>query len=148
MKKVFYILVIFVMSAFVACKKDKTDNGLAQDLIGSWELAATSASITPTVSHPPGQGNFLSFNDNKYFIYENHELVKEGSYTVVIDTTHSENVCLTSPGGEFARRIIFDNDGSANKTFFNVAAHKLVLRSGCFAVDAGVEKVYNRVFAH
>jgi hypothetical protein len=145
MKKLIYSLIVFAISALVACKKDKTGDDLTKDLIGGWELVSTQASIAPMVMHPSGEGNILTFSDNEYHLYEKQQLVKEGTYTVVIDTTHSDNVCLASPGGEFSRRIIFDNDESLPKTFFQITDHKLITRSGCFAVDGGVEKEYNRL---
>jgi hypothetical protein len=135
---------ILLMTVLFACKKDKGSN-TPTDLQGGWELAESTVSITPTVNYPSVNGFNLSFDNGKYYYYEQGKIVKEGSFTTMKDNTVEQNVCMTNLADKFTRRIVFDNDYSSNKVFFHIADGKLSLISGCFSVDGGQLKVYRRL---
>jgi hypothetical protein len=147
MKTVYSIILISCITLGLSgCKKDK-DNDTPDDLIGAWELAETSAAMMPGVTdYAPGNGNVISFKDDKYFRYNKGQLVTEGTYTVVEDHTVEEHVCLVDLHDKFTHRIIFDNNYSAPKTFLYINDAKLSLISGCYALDAGTKKVYRRIY--
>lgn len=123
------------------CKKDKAAAYLSIE--GTWELRQASGMIT--INYPPGNGNKLKFSATGYEAYENGQPVKSGGYTIVEDSTVVANTCLNLPQGSFTMRIIYDNQPTAEKTFFELEANKLSFISGCYAYDAGHSLVYEKV---
>jgi hypothetical protein len=134
-----------MITLLFACKKDKVNN-TPKDLEGGWELAESTVSITPTVTYSPGQGLKLTFDHGKYYYYDQGDLVKEGSFITMEDSTVEQSTCHANLADKFTRRIVFDNDYSSNKVFFSTADGKLSLISGCFTVDGGQLKVYRRLY--
>lgn len=55
-----------------------------------------------------------------------------------------KSTCLAIGAGTFTQRMIFDGD-QTKKVFFNIADEEVTFVSGCFAIDAGVKRVYKRV---
>ncbi|HEX6427122.1 MAG TPA: hypothetical protein VF008_05525 [Niastella sp.] len=137
--------VILLITLLVACKKDKGSN-TPSDLEGDWEIAESTVSITPTVTYPSGNGSTLSFSNGRYSYAERGDVVKEGSFTTMEDSTVEQSVCMSNLADTFTRRVVFDNDYSATKVFFHIAGDKLYLISGCHAVDGGQKKVYRRLY--
>lgn len=134
-----FISVIF----WIGCKKSQQqtiDNNAS--VVGIWELRKTSAAMNPNPTvYPEGNGNKYKFTKTNYELYVNGVLDKTGTYEVVADAGVSASVCLVIPEGQYARRIIFDNNQDP-KTFFHIIGNTLHFISGCYAVDAG----YTREF--
>jgi hypothetical protein len=140
------IPIILLITTLVACKKDKgSDTNI--DVTGGWELAETSSASLPGVTmHAPGNGKMLSFQGDRYYYYDNGQVVKEGTFTIEDDNTVEQNVCLVNLTDKFTRRIVFDADHTKPKVFIYVADGMLSLISGCYAVDAGHKEVYRHLY--
>ena len=131
--------------ASVSCKKS-TSGDASKSLVGSWELRETSGGMIPgSTKYPSGNGHLLHFDGSSYEMHDNGQISKSGQYVVVTDTTIQQNVCLVFPKGAFTNRIIYDNDTTSSKRFFEVNGNQLVFYFGCYALDYGVRYVYGRV---
>lgn len=129
-----------------ACNKANNKATFSDSLMGEWELRQTSAAMNPVVGdYPPGNGKILKFTQSRYAIYDGAQLVKEGEYTVVADPTAETSVCLVFPAGQFANRIIYDNDTTSEKQFLQITNNKLSIVAGCYAIDAGHRSEYERL---
>ena len=114
-----------------------------KEIRGSWEMREQVSSMRTT--YPAGNGNRLRFADDTYQKFENGSLVQSGQYKIIPDSTARRQVGLELNPGEFTRVIIFDNDTSSPKTFIQITGNKLVLLSGFFPSDAGVQTTYEKV---
>ena len=130
---------------FIGCSSNSAvkSSEPKQEIQGSWEMREQVSSMRTT--YPAGNGNRLQFADDAYQKFENGALVQSGAYKIISDSTASREVGLELKPGEFNQAIIFDNDTSAPKTFFQITGNKLVLLSGFFPSDAGVQTTYERV---
>jgi hypothetical protein len=137
--------IIFLISTLIACKKEK-DTNTSTNIVGNWELAETSAAMTPVITYPTGHGDYLIITDSTYAYYGAGQLVKSGTYTIMDDATVEQNVCLVIPDDQFTRRIVFDNNTSTPKVFFDIRDEKLSFISDCYAIDAGHKTVYRQVY--
>ncbi|MFL5746439.1 MAG: hypothetical protein ACJ751_17310 [Niastella sp.] len=148
MKKTYSILMITIMvTAFVACKKDKNNNDPKNDLKSTWELAEYGTSWMPNQTYEPGNGNLLRFNDDTFIKYDKDKVLEQGKYTTAPDNTVEESVCETNLKDTYTRRIDFTYDDSTRvyfKTFYYIADNKLYLISGCNVNDGRVKAVYRR----
>lgn len=146
MQKLFFevCFVAFVLS-FSYCNKEKARQaGLAQ-LQGTWELRQAQNGMTPNVVYQPGNGNRLRFTDTSYQRYTNGTLTASGAYHPMADTTVQQEVGLVVEAGQFTRRIVFENDTNARKTFFQINGNQLKILSGYFPLDSGSNLVYEKV---
>lgn len=141
MKSASIICIITFFAFFSSCKKDNSN--ISTSLIGTWELRQVSGMMTTNYSS--GNGNILKFTETGYEMYWEGQLTKSGQYAAVHDASVSENTCLVFDAGEFTNRIIYDNDTNAAKEFFKISNNKFTLVSGCFAVDAGAFREYERI---
>ena len=130
---------------FISCSSNSAvkSSDTKQEIQGSWEMREQVSSMRTTYS--AGNGNRLQFADATYQKFEAGALVQSGQYMIIADSTASREVGLELNRGEFTHRIIFDNDTSSPKTFFQITANKLILLSGFFPSDAGVQTTYERV---
>ena len=136
----FFLVIILINTS---CKKEnKDDNNIQEGLEGVWELRIAGSMLIST--YPPGNAHIISFTGNKYEITDNGQIARSGEFQVIEDLTASESTCLNIPAGKYTSRIIYDNNMTATKTFFEIAENKLTLVSGCFAVDAGSSLEYER----
>ena len=149
MKNIMLLFSLSFLSLFVlSCDKEETNtdsNLLTIDrsaLKGSWELREISGMIV--TNYTKGNGNILHFEDSTYQHYRNGTIIKSGSYHLVKDTTVSTSTGLAITPGQFTHRIVFDNDLTEQKKFFEVYENKLVLLSGFFPVDAGSRSTYEK----
>ena len=133
-----------LISLFSACGKNKGANNDEGSIIGGWELRQVSAGMAVARDLPPGNGNILKFTGSNYESYTDGQLVKSGTYALISDTTVQESVCLVLPATEFRTRIVYDGDYQATKEFIQITGNKLSIISGCFAVDAGHRRDYER----
>ena len=142
MKQILYIVLLTVIVN--GCSKNNvpntTDN--VSTLQGAWELRIEQGGMSMPLHYAPGTGNFITFHSNNYLSYKNGSQDKKGIFALVDDSTVTEKVCLQLPENEFTQRIVFDNDTTDRKVFFNVSNDTLTLLSGCFAIDAGSSKIY------
>jgi hypothetical protein len=149
MKKVYSTLLMSCLTlAIFSCKKDKGNHEPVEleKLTGLWELAETSAAMMPGVkTYDRGNGNMFSFVNGKYAQYKNGQLIKEGTYTVVEDSTVEESVCLANLKDIYSYRLVFDYKYSATKVFIYINEGKLSMISGCYAVDAGHRELYRSI---
>lgn len=130
-------------------KSSKIANN-SSSIIGTWELRQMVANVG-TINYDSGNGLTLEFRDSafsttdagyKFFIQGNHS--KKGHYQIVADT--SVNICtgLAVPLGQFANRIILDNDTTSDKIFYQSVNNKLIIISGYFPTDGGAEMTYEK----
>jgi len=141
---------LFVLIALViagACNKDQgKKSGKSQSPIdGTWEIRKTSGGMMPGEQlHSPGNRNMLKFDNGQYEQYVNGALTKSGEYEIVSDNTVGQSVCLEMPDGQFASRIIYDNETTSEKVFIQVSNNTLTFISGCYALDGGHSSEYER----
>lgn len=136
------LFIAFVITG-TSCKKYKSPSSGPEALSGTWELRQVSSSM-PTTTLPPGNGNTIKFSGNHFEMHADGQIILSGTYEIVSDDTVEESVCLVFPDNQFRQRIIFNNNRNATKTFINFDKTNLTLATGCFAVDAGVLKKYER----
>ena len=135
------VLAILLIGSISSCKKDTLP---VDDLQGQWELRSVMAE-QPSI-YQPGNGRIVRFSGKQYEFRENGQVTRSGSFKLVKDGSVAESTCLVSlPAGSFQRRIIFDNDVNADKTFVQVDGTQLQLISGCFAFDAGSQRWYEKL---
>jgi len=139
-----FALAVLIMSSVASCKKDHGSTSDTSAFVGNWELSQVIANM-PTINLASGNGNVLTLTANTYAFRENGQLKKNGTYTLKDDVTAEQNVCLVFAAGTFTKRIIFDGDESAPKTFIDVTNNQLSLASGCFADDSGSKRIYKRL---
>lgn len=118
----------------------------ASSIVGRWELRQ-SLSQVGKINFPAGNGSRIQFDVSSYltpavFIQSNYP--KQGHYQVIADTSVNTNVGLTVSPGEFTNRIILNNDTNGIKIFYQITNNKLVILSGFFPTDGGVELTYER----
>jgi hypothetical protein len=130
------LFAILTPAIIVSCKKEAAQTSI----IGAWELREASGQTTLT--YPAGNGQIIEFTDTNYKTYFNGQLVKSGNYSIEVDSTVRQNVCLEIPSAQFTNRLKFENDSSFSKTFMQLSPGKLILVSGCFAYDAGSFRTY------
>jgi hypothetical protein len=139
------LLVAFQMGLW-SCRKQAggAENTASSSLLGTWELRQAQGGMTPSLSYAPGNGNRLVFSDARYAVYKNGSLAKRGQYILIADSSVEAAVGLVVPVGQFFRRILYDQDSTAPKTFLEVSGNRLRLLSGYFPLDSGSDEVYER----
>ncbi|CAN5557745.1 hypothetical protein BH11BAC3_BH11BAC3_12660 [soil metagenome] len=138
----YFICSIVTICMLFGCKKDSCESPIASGLIGKWELRKVEGSIT--TNYPSGNGSTYQFTDTAYSIFSNGVLVKKGRYKVISDASVSSEVGLVFTSGEYANRIIFDDDILSNKIFFQITETKLSFVSGYFPLDGGSFRTYEK----
>ena len=140
-----WLIAITVLSG--SCKKDasKKDTGDTNRIIGSWELRQAQHGMIPTVDYASGNGNIIKFSVSGYEKYTNGNLIKSGQYDLIVDNSVETEVGLVISSGQFTRRIIFDRDLTAPKTFIEVANNKMTFLSGFFPLDGGSYVLYEKI---
>ncbi len=98
--------------------------------------------MVASINYDAGNGNILLFTEKTYKIFENNQLIKSGSYTIVQDTSVKESTCLELHVDKFKKRMLYDSEES--KLFIQIENNKLTTISGCFALNAGSYKGYLR----
>ena len=108
-------------------------------------MRKTTAAMNPLgMTYPPGNGNMLKFNTDNYEIYQDKQLVKTGTYIIVVDSTVGKSVCLAFTPDRYTNRIVYDNNFSEPKEFFEISNDQLTFISGCYALDAGHTSTFER----
>jgi len=140
MKRYSLLLFLVILLVNTSCKKESNDSSVG--LEGVWELRSARSMISS--DYLPGNGHIISFTRNKYERIDNGTITNSGEFQVIEDLTASESTCLNIPAGKYTSRIVFDNNMTTTKTFYEISGNKLTIVSGCFAVDAGVSLEYER----
>jgi len=140
MKRLLLLFFLIIILVNIGCKKD--NNNSSEGLEGVWELRSAVSMLSST--YPPGNGHIISFTGNKYEMKENGQIIRSGEFKVEVDLTAGESTCLNIATGKYKSRIIYDNNATATKTFFEISENRLAMLSGCFAVDAGSSLEYER----
>jgi len=137
-----------MLGLFSGCKKtaEEEDKIITcpppQSLAGTWELRELQSSMLPLQTFTAGNGNKLVLTYTTYEFSAPGQVTKSGQYTPVADTAVTASVCLNLP--DLYYRVVFDSNYTATKTYFSLQGNKLKLVSGCFALDAGVLKTYEK----
>ena len=139
------ICLVLMMLVFMGCSSNpgKKSSVLMKEIEGTWEMREQVSSMRNT--YPAGNGNRLQFADDTYQKFKDGALLQSGQYKIIPDSTASREVGLELKPGEFNHALIFDNDTSIPKTFFQITGNKLILLSGFFPSDAGVQTTYEKV---
>jgi hypothetical protein len=135
---IFCVLIIIIGPA--ACNKENKID--LTEIQGVWELRKVSGMIT--INHLPGNGHTIQFTGTRFERKENQQVVQSGEFRIVKDTNPGQSTCLIIPPGQYNNRIIYNNNITGPKTFFELSDNRLVFVSGCFAVDAGSTIEYER----
>lgn len=135
-----YLLILSLSFWLLSCTKES--DVVSNSIEGSWELSMAQTGMAPSINYDAGNGNILLFTEKTYKIFENNQLIKSGSYTIVQDTSVKESTCLELPADKFKKRLLYDSGES--KLFIQIENNKLTTISGCFALDAGSYKEYLR----
>ncbi len=141
-------IILLTMSILAwGCKKSSNNNAGTGtgNITGTWELREAFGSMSESIKYPAGNGDLLSFDKGSYTKSKAGQVVKNGQFAVVQDTTIAANVCLLFPTGRYTNRLIYDNNTDTTKIFFEVNGNKLRFYSGCYAYDAGHSEIYERV---
>ena len=135
------LCLLFLFSFTMSCKKEtvKTKEGIQ----GVWELRKISGSWA-TQTYQPGSGNDISFTGTLYQMRENGQVVENGEFEIVTDATAAESTCLNIEVRQYKQRIDFKNARYPQKVFLELSGNKLTLLSGCFALDGGSRREYER----
>ena len=132
---------LFMLAFPISCQKEtiKAEEGIE----GVWELRKISGSWA-TQTYQPGSGNDISFTETHYEIRENGQVVESGEYEIVADPSVVESTCLNIEAGKYTQHINFKNARYPQKVFFDLPGNNLTLLSGCFALDGGSRREYER----
>lgn len=135
--------ILFLFSP--GCTKD-TVSEKPTSIVGKWELKQTMGN-TGTVDYPSGNGFFLEFTGSAYsttnlFVPGNHP--DEGDYQIIADTSVNNSTGIVVPSGQFSNRIILNKDTVSEKIFYQISSNKLIILSGYFPLDGGVQLTYEK----
>jgi len=123
-----------------SCGKDSpqsTHPSAIAVITGKWELRQLIADIGVR-DYPSGNGSIYIFTDSSYSIFEKNILVKNGSYSIIADSSIINQTSFGVAPGQFTQRIIFDQDSSVyngtlvKKNFFQVNGKRLIFIAGYF----------------
>jgi|SRR5688572_1369908 len=135
------LCLLFMLVFTISCKKETVK--AKEGILGVWDLRKISGSWA-TQTYQPGSGNDISFAGTVYQIRENGQVVESGEYEIVADPTVVESTCLNIEAGKYTQLINFKNARYPQKVFFELSGNKLTLLSGCFALDGGSRREYER----
>jgi hypothetical protein len=112
-------------------------------LPGKWELRETVSGVGLR-TYAEGNGTRYEFGSTTYEKYENGNLVKQGTYTVVQDDSAAMKIGIVIPAGQFTKRIRLDADNAGDRFFFQSNGSQLILLSGFFPLDGGLKATYEK----
>lgn len=148
MKYSITLICAFVVTTIInSCKKESAST--AQSINGKWELRQISGNFR--IDYPIGNGSTLEFtdslystSDSAYKIFADGNQPKQGYYKIVMDTSVRTATGLLYPPHQFEDRIILNNDTASDKIFYQLNGDKLIIVSGYFPLDGGVEMTYEK----
>lgn len=143
MKPVFAFAAIIVLLMITSCSKSSQDVSMEQSqLQGKWELRVISG--FRGVAYPAGSGNTLEFDNNTYTKFEDGDMIQQGTFVVVKDTSVVKSVGLLVNNGSYRSRIKF-NSSTEPKVFYQISKDTLYTLQGYFPTDGGYRSVYVRI---
>jgi hypothetical protein len=145
MKRLISVICFVALIAILPGCKKQGNAANNTSLVGTWELRQAQWGMQPNKSFTTGNGNLLVFTDSLYAIYKNGSRIKSGHYSITEDGTVEAEVGLVIPKGQFTNRIVYDNDFTSHKTFFEMSNNQLTILSGYFPLDGGSHEVYERI---
>ena len=134
--------IIAVMLLIAGCKKSSEVSNTSFE--GTWGLRQVYGDIG-TINYPAGNNSTLTF---KAGAYTNRDTTKgvtrhpTGTYMIVSDNSAEASTGFNIKDGQFTNRLILDNDPSAQKIFIQITNNNLVLLTGYFPTDGGVQLTY------
>lgn len=139
------LLVSFALLSF-GCKKDskRTSTGLT----GAWIITGIQGGMMPFYQPTGDDRETLIFENDSYTWKRGNTVIGTGSYTVIADADMEKEVCLVNEEGKYSNRIEFAGTSIPYKVYFAVTADKLELVYGCFALDYGTYKVFERASSY
>jgi hypothetical protein len=130
-------LVLALLTCLLSCKKNDTAQKIA--LNGSWEFRGVTCFCIRDSSmndDKPGNGNILNFNNSTYKRFTKGVLQKSGTYKIMQEKIASNPNPVS--------RIIYDNDTTAEKTFYKIEQNKLTFFGTTSIAADGTESYYDR----
>ena len=148
MKVLFPVFIGILLISFLSCSKShpSSPGEVADKLQGIWELRHMQMSWWPDSTFAPGSGNTIIFHNATWTMRQGSSDIS-GTYTITkfVQAPVPSGACNEIRVEEypwlFTGRHNSDTVVSAG---LHLKGDTLVLRSGCFAVDAGLQKVYVR----
>jgi hypothetical protein len=128
MKKSFRLLIIIAALFITSCEKANVKLSLP----GSWQLSQVSGGMIG--NQPAGKGYGLELTGTEYRKFENGQVVKSGTYTLVYEKP------LLSDRKMY--RIIYDNDLKATKQFIDIKKGTMIIYLGGPNVLDGLQLTY------
>lgn len=126
------LLIILSLPGFYSCKKCHVDPSNA--IIGNWELRKTSGGLSGTTTvYPLGSGYTLKFTGNTYEWYDNGQLFRNGTYSIVNDTSREE----------FSYKLVLNYQSYTAPYYLKFVADQIVLSE--YAVADGYDHLYQRI---
>lgn len=103
---------------FSSCNHDRID---PTELTGEWELEVSINGLSGQATRlPENNGSVLRFGKQTYEMYDEHKLVKSGTYYVKIDTIYAL--------GHLGDRIIYDGvEKNVMSTYFVLSNKRLMI---------------------
>lgn len=151
-----YLIILIYASItitlFDSCKKESPSaiENNSSSFIGNWELRKVVANIG-TKNYASGNGSIFTFTDSTYLTTDTTYLFffqgmrhKNGHYKIVADTSVNNCTGLIVPSGQFTNIIILDNDTTSGKVFYQITNNTLIILSGYFPLDGGIEMTYEK----
>jgi len=135
------LCVLFIFLFTISCKKETVKT--KESIEGAWDLRKISGSWA-TLDYQPGSGNDINFTGTLYQIRENGQVVESGEFEIVADATAGESTCLNIEAGTYTQRIDFKNVRYPQKVFLELSGNKFTLLSGCFALDGGSRREFEK----
>ena len=151
---VFSLVLLIVLAN--SCKKESVNSASLKlvdnspSIAGTWELRQMVAQVG-TINYPAGNGSTIEFDESNYmttdttykiFVQGNHP--KRGHYLIVADTSVNTSTGLALSSGQFANRIILNNDTTSDKVFYQITNNQLIILSGYFPTDYAVKIIYEK----
>jgi len=138
----FFLFLVFVLAGCNKIGHGGCFEPNSKSMEGLWELRKANSMLVS--DYPPGNGRTIRFTGNSYEKRENGQVIQSGEFSIVNDASASESTCMNIAPGQFANRIIYDNNMNAQKVFVQLTGDQLIFMSGCFALDGGVALTYVR----
>src|SRR5687768_8267491 len=138
-------LIFSALFLIITYSCNKPSSG-TKDLSGVWELTEVRGMMIID-SFPDDQKETLILKNDTYELRIGNT-VTTGTYSTHPDPDVKKEVCLEIEPGIYTRRIEFKERSSDKKIYYELSGSTLKLISGCFAYDAGSEKIYKRKLLH
>lgn len=123
------------------CKKDAAAR---KSLQGTWELRWTGGSWIQ-LDYAAGNGNLLKLSKNGYEIHKDGAIIESGTYTTKSRGIATGSDCTPEAPAQSGNIIIFSNDPHNIQQAYQFKDNQLETRFGCFALDGGVIRRYEKV---